>query len=937
MNFETFQHEKVNNRFEFPLRIDLEPYTKEGLARLEAEKRRQTDPSVEVPPPYSEHPPEYYRYALYGILVHTGSAQSGHYYSFIRNRRSRSPTEAGAWLEYNDREIRPFDISKELEEQCFGGESAAAVSSVSSSWGVDAGGSERIKSAYMLCYEREGIYAGNCTDEPQIEASLFPALAHGVPPTLSSEPLSRVLPPRIQASVLYDNARFMEGRFVFNSDYYSFIKQLLCAAKELMPKQKEGQQEVSESSEAVKDASNSVVPSSAADASCVSLEFVQFCTRSLLETLLRSADSRVVSEYTSALSELYAMHDDACAWFVEHLTSGGLSDEQRSLLPPEQRKTPSSQLIVDLFLTTREAAVRQAALSLLLVCFRRLLPGEQAAGLWPPHQVHGWQDRAAQSRLQRYFLAHHSHLLDAAPRNWVRFHEYLLFYLRFLELAGVAGRRFMLAHGVAAALADLFLQDASPLVGKNAKKKRETMGNVVTQPSFGPLLQTLAMLARTCYLPRKLPQLPAAQQSAAAQPGANAAPAASDEGQQQPAEQQAEVLLPLPPTLLPDALLPLEESAESSESVPSARAQPFSPLDYQMLTVKELHSRAFSTGESSDTLVPFSVHMAYENVALSMDLVALVLQGLVQQSDSSGGKPFLDLMAALVAIEDSVSDTRHERLLAPNSGVLHSLHVYRDHSARVTYGSIKFLVRIMRDTPAFARKMFAVRDSWRWCDLWLKTYADKKPVITSAAAAAVSGQAAQANAQRIAEARHKALKQYEELLQQYGEKLCLDPPPPPALPPPSSSSASSSSSSSGARVTSIEEEGSDGDRKPLLAAGVRLNPDYIPRVGQQGGSKSDDEFDDAASSTSRVTVSPSSSSRRRPRRALSIGVPGGASEVADGGDDSQEDDPTEADDVERGPGLVDADEEDDEKSSSYKQRSVQSNSQESEQLNDTAK
>merc|ERR1712228_868797 len=33
LNFETFRHEKSNQRFEFPLDIDLEPYTKEGLIR----------------------------------------------------------------------------------------------------------------------------------------------------------------------------------------------------------------------------------------------------------------------------------------------------------------------------------------------------------------------------------------------------------------------------------------------------------------------------------------------------------------------------------------------------------------------------------------------------------------------------------------------------------------------------------------------------------------------------------------------------------------------------------------------------------------------------------------------------------------------------------------------------------------------------------------
>ena len=54
LNFETFQHEKLNNkcarsclmfrlssacRFDFPIVVNLEPYTKEGLARRDAISR----------------------------------------------------------------------------------------------------------------------------------------------------------------------------------------------------------------------------------------------------------------------------------------------------------------------------------------------------------------------------------------------------------------------------------------------------------------------------------------------------------------------------------------------------------------------------------------------------------------------------------------------------------------------------------------------------------------------------------------------------------------------------------------------------------------------------------------------------------------------------------------------------------------------------------
>lgn len=65
---------KLNDYFEFPFTLNMEPYTKEGLAR----KEKHSEEGLPT------HPPEYYQYELSGILVHTGTADSGHYYSFIR-------------------------------------------------------------------------------------------------------------------------------------------------------------------------------------------------------------------------------------------------------------------------------------------------------------------------------------------------------------------------------------------------------------------------------------------------------------------------------------------------------------------------------------------------------------------------------------------------------------------------------------------------------------------------------------------------------------------------------------------------------------------------------------------------------------------------------------------------------------------------------------
>ena len=60
----------------------------------------------------------YYEYHLVGVVVHMGSANSGHYYSYINTIRSGkenlleynhlNESNSKSWLEYNDSRISKF-------------------------------------------------------------------------------------------------------------------------------------------------------------------------------------------------------------------------------------------------------------------------------------------------------------------------------------------------------------------------------------------------------------------------------------------------------------------------------------------------------------------------------------------------------------------------------------------------------------------------------------------------------------------------------------------------------------------------------------------------------------------------------------------------------------------------------------------------------------
>jgi hypothetical protein len=168
-DFDTFLNKKVNTRFEFPMELDLYAFTREGV--LEEEQLAaattggspflsailKTDgaaagaaaSSTEERKRYEDGrlvaPNDDYVYDLAGVVVHTGTAQSGHYYSFIRDRAT------GSWFEFNDSSVTPFN-PEDIPDKCFGG---TGTTTATSSYGYrEKVETERTLNAYLTVYER---------------------------------------------------------------------------------------------------------------------------------------------------------------------------------------------------------------------------------------------------------------------------------------------------------------------------------------------------------------------------------------------------------------------------------------------------------------------------------------------------------------------------------------------------------------------------------------------------------------------------------------------------------------------------------------------------------------------------------------------------------------------------------------------------------------
>jgi len=117
---------KVNDYCEFPLELDMLPYTQEGLARREKAAKAKEEAAErgeeileEAEPEPLKFPADYYQFKLKGVVVHTGTADSGHYYSFIRDHQDHETGER--WYEFNDNIVRDFDLA-DLNSECFGGD-----------------------------------------------------------------------------------------------------------------------------------------------------------------------------------------------------------------------------------------------------------------------------------------------------------------------------------------------------------------------------------------------------------------------------------------------------------------------------------------------------------------------------------------------------------------------------------------------------------------------------------------------------------------------------------------------------------------------------------------------------------------------------------------------------------------------------------------------
>ncbi|KAJ2899014.1 Ubiquitin carboxyl-terminal hydrolase 34 [Zalerion maritima] len=183
-NLRTMTRSKINDHFAFPTTIDMRPFTVEHLEGL------SEDADEDV-------------FELVGVLVHAGTAESGHYYSYIRPR----PSVDEGWVEFNDDVVAEWDPQL-MESMCFGGYEYRTnfdTPSYDKSW-----------NAYMLFYQRSS----------SLKRDLVRLKQAGSPEVVKPR-----MPEDLDSFIHGENVRMLRRHCLFDPNHVQWATQVLSTAR----------------------------------------------------------------------------------------------------------------------------------------------------------------------------------------------------------------------------------------------------------------------------------------------------------------------------------------------------------------------------------------------------------------------------------------------------------------------------------------------------------------------------------------------------------------------------------------------------------------------------------------------------------------------------------------------------------------------------------
>lgn len=282
---------KFDDYFEFPRKLNVSPYTFESINKKKSTEIKK-EINVAVEDLRKSKNEKEINYDLVGIVVHSGQASAGHYYSFIKQQSSRKVSQmsideelyeleqmnqstendetfnnvkserendhenADKWFKFNDTQVEEIDLSdKCLIEECFGG-TFTQTSDYNKMLPE-----ERVRywNGYMLFYKEpdfdfslknkeiesksKEISEMKGTNKFKNRKEILTSATY-----LSRDSLSELtelvskgdekglfktgLPPSIELLVKSENLEFCKNRAIYDHDYFQFIYNMVYVFKD---------------------------------------------------------------------------------------------------------------------------------------------------------------------------------------------------------------------------------------------------------------------------------------------------------------------------------------------------------------------------------------------------------------------------------------------------------------------------------------------------------------------------------------------------------------------------------------------------------------------------------------------------------------------------------------------------------------------------------
>ena len=498
-DLELMRRVKLNDYYQFPFYLNLQKYTKEHLDEKKHEIKEQS----------------YYEYELVGILVHSGTADSGHYYSFIKNHSTSKPvpspppptstttvnnssnnpedgkasmnidleshTDKGSameeeeeelWYQFNDDVVQVID-KNDIPAQCFGGTETIMQYDNVQRKNVP---QYRVRSnnAYMLFYKRiiptitsSDVYLLNKSASSQPTPCEMPnkKAEMEVNSDLSSKSLELIntgrkdlrnsndlvnllvnnkkefIEKEIYTSIWEENQLFLRDRYLFDSDYFQFIKHLMKIEEESM-----------------KQGSSVIEHHDKLDKSSLLFKTIELGSQFLNRTLVYAKERDILPSFMKILENLFERNIQACKWYLQ--------------------KSMKHQWCKTILLNCTVAPVRSLYSNFIIKLLKLLSSHEkqfyfqcedgsspvvedQKEIVFDENVLNHYQCKYKSKSIVIQYMDGLVDLLSVASDYWQHFAQYFTVFYHFAHYGGIEEKKYILSRSLCSRFIDFYLGNQS--------------------------------------------------------------------------------------------------------------------------------------------------------------------------------------------------------------------------------------------------------------------------------------------------------------------------------------------------------------------------------------------------------------------------------------------------------------------------------------------